>query len=45
MNFLGVFYSMFCDVKVCDRLMPVDMQAMHTASTHNVSPDSLLSDV
>ena len=30
---------MFCDVTLRDRLMPVTMKAMHTASTHNVLPD------
>ena len=36
---------MFCDLTVHDRLMPVAVKAMPTASMHNVSPDSLLSDI
>ena len=38
-------WSMFCDVRVCYRLMAVVVKAMHTASTHNILLESLLSDV
>ena len=40
MNFL-----MFCDVRVCYRLMAVVVKAMHTTNTHNILLESLLSDV
>ena len=36
---------MFCDVTVCDRLMTVEVKAMHTARKHNVLPDNSLRDV
>ena len=29
-------WSMFCDVRVCYRLMDVVVKAMHTASKHNI---------
>ena len=35
---------MFCDVRVCNKLMAVVIKAMHTTSTHNILLESLLSD-
>ena len=29
---------MFCDVTICDRLMPVAVKAMHKANTHTILP-------
>ena len=49
MNFSECFHarslSMFCDVRVCYRLMAVVVKAMHTTSTHNILLKSLFSDV
>ena len=36
---------MFCDVTVRDRRIAVAVKAIHTASAHNILPDSSLSDV
>ena len=36
---------MFCDVRVCYRLMVVAVNAMHTANMRNILLESLLSDV
>ena len=36
---------MFCDVRVCYRLMVVVVKAMHKANMHNILRESLLSDV
>ena len=38
-------WSMFCDVRVCYRLMVVAVKAMHTANMHSILLESLLSDV
>ena len=38
-------WSMFCDVRVCYRLMVVAVKAMHTANMHNILLESLLGDV
>ena len=38
-------WLMFCDVRVCYRLMVVVVKAMHTANMHNILLESLLSDV
>ena len=44
-NFLSVFTHTLCDVRVCYRLMAVDVKAMHTTSTHNILQGSFFSDV
>ena len=36
---------MFCDVRVCYRLMVVVLKAGHTSNEHNILLESLLSDV
>ena len=36
---------MFCDVRVCYRLMVEVVKVMHTANMHNILLESLLSDV
>ena len=36
---------MFCDARVCYRLMVVVLKAMHTANMHNILLESLLRDV
>ena len=36
---------MFCDDRVCYRLMVVVVKAMHTANMHSILLESLLSDV
>ena len=36
---------MFCEVRVCYRLMVEVVKAMHTANKHNILLESLLSDV
>ena len=36
---------MFCDVRVCYRLMVEVVKAMHTANMNNILLESLLSDV
>ena len=38
-------WPMFCDVRVCYRLMVVVVKAMHTANMHNILLENLLSDV
>ena len=38
-------WLMFCDVRVCYRLMVVVVKAMHTANMHSILLQSLLSDV
>ena len=38
-------WLMFCDVRVCYRLMAVVIKPMHTTSRHNILLESLLSDV
>ena len=48
MNFLSVSRTLVidvCDVRVCYRFMAVVVNAMHTASTHNILLENLLSDV
>ena len=36
---------MFCDIRVCYRLVVVVVKAMHTANMHSILLESLLSDV
>ena len=39
------WWSMFCDVRLCYRLMAVAAKAMHTTNTNNNLLESLPSDV
>ena len=38
-------WTMFCDVRVCYRLMVVAVKAIYTASMYNILLESLFSDV